>query len=116
MTDPLKLYTIAMAQRLQIPVYIMKKFEYEPFLRTIQDQKVTHLQIAPPIMVMLSKRPETSKYDLSSVTDILCGAAPLSKELQNEISKKLRCEIVQGWGMTEVTCGAIHVPGGTVDE
>lgn len=94
----------------------MKKFEYEPFLRTIQDRKVTHLQVAPPIMVMLSKRPETAKYDLSSVTDILCGAAPLSKELQNEISKKLGCEILQGWGMTEVTCGAIHVPGGTIDE
>lgn len=111
-----QLYTIAMAQKLQIPCYIMKQFQYEEFLRTIQEQRVTHLQLAPPIMVMLSKRPETSKYDLSSVTDILCGAAPLSKELQTEISRKLDCEIVQGWGMTEVTCGAIHVPGGTIDE
>ncbi|KAL5390167.1 hypothetical protein PMIN06_002077 [Paraphaeosphaeria minitans] len=111
-----QLYTIAMAQKLQIPCYIMKQFQYDEFLRTIQDQKVTHLQIAPPIMVMLSKRPETTKYDLSSVTDILCGAAPLSKELQTEISRKLGCEIVQGWGMTEVTCGAIHVPGGTIDD
>ena len=82
----------------------------------IQDYKITHLQVAPPIMIMLSKRPETPKYDLSSVTDILCGGAPLSKELQNEITKKLGCEITQGWGMTEVTCGALHVPGGTVDE
>ena len=111
-----QLYTIAMAQKLQVPCYIMKQFQYEEFLRIIQGQRVTHLQIAPPIMVMLSKRPETAKYDLSSVTDILCGAAPLSKELQTEISKKLDCEIVQGWGMTEVTCGAIHVPGGTIDE
>ncbi|KAL6706989.1 hypothetical protein ACN47E_004939 [Coniothyrium glycines] len=111
-----QLYTIAMAQKLQIPVYIMKKFEYEEFLRLIQIHRVTHLQVAPPIMVMLSKRSETVRYDLSSVTDILCGAAPLSKELQNEISKKLGCEIVQGWGMTEVTCGAIHVPGGIVDD
>jgi acyl-CoA synthetase (AMP-forming)/AMP-acid ligase II len=111
-----QLYTIAMAQKLQVPVYIMKQFQYEEFLRVIQAHRVTHLQVAPPIMVMLSKRPETAKYDLSSVTDILCGAAPLSKELQNEISTKLKCEIVQGWGMTEVTCGAIHVPGGTIDE
>ncbi|KAF2265493.1 acetyl-CoA synthetase-like protein [Lojkania enalia] len=111
-----QLYTIAMAQKLQIPVYIMKQFQYEEFLRVIQTHRVTHLQVAPPIMVMLSKRPETAKYDLSSVTDILCGAAPLSKELQNEISKKLGCEIVQGWGMTEVTCGAIHVPGGVNDD
>jgi 4-coumarate--CoA ligase len=111
-----QLYTIAMAQKLSIPVYIMKSFVYADFLEVIQTHKVTHLQVAPPIMVMLSKRPETAKYDLSSVTDILCGAAPLSKELQNEISKKLNCEIVQGWGMTEVTCGAIHVPGGVSDE
>ncbi|KAF2006276.1 acetyl-CoA synthetase-like protein [Amniculicola lignicola CBS 123094] len=111
-----QLYTIAMAQKLQVPVYIMKQFQYEEFLRVIQTYRVTHLQVAPPIMVMLSKRAETAKYDLSSVTDVLCGAAPLSKELQNEISKKIGCEIVQGWGMTEVTCGAIHVPGGTIDD
>ncbi|CAI6334839.1 unnamed protein product [Periconia digitata] len=111
-----QLYTIAMAQKLQVPVYIMKQFHYEEFLEAIQAYKVTHLQVAPPIMLMLSKRPETVKYDLSSVTDILCGAAPLSKELQTEISRKLKCEIVQGWGMTEVTCGAIHVPGGTSDD
>jgi 4-coumarate--CoA ligase len=111
-----QLYTIAMAQKLQIPVYIMKQFQYEEFLRIIQTHKITCLQVAPPIMIMLSKRPETSKYDLSSVKDILCGSAPLSKELQTEISRKLGCEIVQGWGMTEVTCGAIHVPGGTIDE
>ncbi|KAF2638750.1 acetyl-CoA synthetase-like protein [Massarina eburnea CBS 473.64] len=111
-----QLYTIAMAQKLQIPVYIMKQFHYEEFLSAIQVYRVTHLQVAPPIMIMLSKRAETKKYDLSSITDILCGSAPLSKELQTEISKKLDCEIVQGWGMTEVTCGAIHVPGGTLDD
>ena len=67
-------------------------------------------------MVMLSKRPETAKYNLNSVTDVLCGAAPLSKELQNEISSKLGCEVIQGYGMTEVTCGVLMVPGGTTDE
>jgi 4-coumarate--CoA ligase len=65
---------------------------------------------------MLTKRPETAGYDLSSVTDILCGAAPLSKELQNNVSKRFNVQINQGWGMTEVTCGAIHVPGGVHDE
>lgn len=65
---------------------------------------------------MLSKRPETAKYDLSSVTDVLCGAAPLSKELQNECMRRFGMQINQGWGMTEVTCGAIHVPGGVNDD
>jgi 4-coumarate--CoA ligase len=105
-----------MAIKLMVPVYIMKQFQFEEFLRVIQRYKITHLQVAPPILVMISKRPETPRYDLSSVTDILCGAAPLSKELQNEVSARFGCQIVQGWGMTEVTCGAIHVPGGTWDD
>ena len=94
----------------------MKQFVYGDFLQAIQDFKITHLQIAPPILVMFSKRPETGKYDLSSVTDVLCGAAPLSKELQNDVSRRFKMQINQGWGMTEVTCGALHVPGGVNDD
>lgn len=105
-----------MAPKLHIPVYIMQKFVYEDFLKCLQKYRITHLQTAPPILVMLDKRPETSKYDLSSLKNILCGAAPLSKELQNAVSRKFNVTIIQGWGMTEVTCGAIHVPGGRVDD
>jgi len=109
-------YTICMGLKLGITSYVMPKFEFEEFLRLIETYEVTHLQLAPPVMVMLSKRPETAKYNLNSVTDVLCGAAPLSKELQNEISSKLGCEVIQGYGMTEVTCGVLMVPGGTTDE
>jgi len=56
---------------------------------------------------MMNKRPETAKYDLSSLQGLLCGAAPLSKELQNAVAKDFNVEIKQGWGMTEVTCGSI---------
>lgn len=65
---------------------------------------------------MLDKRPETAKFNLSSVKNILCGAAPLSRELQNAVQKRFKLNVVQGWGMTEVTCGAIHVPGGRSDD
>jgi len=111
-----QLWTILMCLKLQVPVYVMKQFVYEDFLGSIQKYKITHLQVAPPILVMLSKRPETSKYDISSVTDVLCGAAPLSKELQNDVSNRFGMQINQGWGMTEVTCGALHVPGGVNDD
>jgi 4-coumarate--CoA ligase len=110
-----QLYTIIMAAKLQIPVFIMKQFIYGDFLASIQKFKITHLQVAPPILVMLNKRSETTTYDISSVTDILCGAAPLSKELQNDVSTRFHVQINQGWGMTELTCGAIQVPGGIND-
>lgn len=105
-----------MAPKLLTPVYVMQKFVYEDFLRCIQDHRITNLQSAPSILIMLDKRPETARYDLSSLRNILCGAAPLSKELQNAVSKKLNVNIIQGWGMTELTCAAIHVPGGCRDD
>ncbi|PGH11413.1 hypothetical protein AJ79_04914 [Helicocarpus griseus UAMH5409] len=111
-----QLYTIVMAVKLHIPVYLMKEFHFEDFLRAIQAYKITNLQVAPPILVMLNKRPETTKYDLTSVTDVLCGAAPLSSELQNKVAGRFNLQINQGWGMTETVCGAHHVPGGTKDD
>ncbi|KAL2375991.1 hypothetical protein RJ035_008160 [Blastomyces gilchristii] len=95
------MYTIIVAAKMQVPVYVMKKFVYEDFLRVIQDHKITQLHVAPPIMVMLSKRPETAKYYPSSVKLITCGAAPLSRKLQNEVSEKLGVIVQQGSGMTE---------------
>lgn len=109
-------YTILMACKLQVPVYVMKKFVFEDFLRVIQEHRINYLHVAPPIMVMLSKRPEVAKYDLSSLIEIGCGAAPLSRELQNEISKRFKVNVKQGWGMTEVTTAAMHVPAGVPDE
>lgn len=102
-----QLYANLMATKMGIPIYIMKQFVYPEFLQAIQDYKITHLQVAPPIMVMLSKRPETAKYDLSSLQSLLCGAAPLGKELQNEVARRFNVTVKQGWGMTEVTCGSI---------
>lgn len=65
---------------------------------------------------MLGRRPETANYNLSSLKYILCGAAPLSRELQNEIASRFNVQINQAWGMTEVTCGGIMVPGGVSDD
>ena len=89
----------------------MKKFNFEDMLRTIQTHRITRLQIAPPVMVLLGKRPETSQYDLSSLKDITCGAAPLSRELQLDVARKLDVHVKQGWGMTEVTCGGLNTVG-----
>jgi 4-coumarate--CoA ligase len=94
----------------------MQKFVFEDFLGVIQKYRITHLQVAPPILIMLDKRSETPNYDLSSLKSILCGAAPLSRELQNIVQRKLNVNVVQAWGMTEVTCGGLYVPGGRSDD
>lgn len=105
-----QLYTILMALKLGNPVYVMTEFNFERFLDTVSRFRITSLQVAPPVLVMLSKRPETANYDLSSVEEIRCGAAPLSSELQNDCQKKFGIPIRQGWGMTELTCASITMP------
>jgi 4-coumarate--CoA ligase len=47
---------------------------------------------------MLARRPETKSYDLTSLKYIMCGAAPLSRELQNEVSERFGLCLTQGWG------------------
>lgn len=55
-------------------------------------------------MVFLAKSPLVSKYDLSSLQVIWCGAAPLSKTIETEVKNRIGIRIVrQGYGMTEGT-------------
>ena len=111
-----QLFACLVAPKLGFPVYIMRQFVFEDFLAAIQTYRITHLQVAPPILIMLDKRPETARYDLSSIEAILCGAAPLSRDLQNSVQRRLNLRVVQAYGMTELTCAAINVPGGASDD
>lgn len=56
-------------------------------------------------MVFLAKSPLVDNFDLSSLQVIFCGAAPLSKESEDAVQKRLGIPIIirQGYGMTEGT-------------
>lgn len=111
-----QLFTMNIACRLQIPVYIMSKFVFEDYLKHIQQFKITSVHLVPPVLVMMAKRPEISRYDISSVKHYLSGAAPLSSDLQNELMSRFAGTVIcQGWGMTETTCSGIMTPGLTKD-
>lgn len=55
-------------------------------------------------MVLMSKSPLVEQYNLSSLKVIWCGAAPLSKELEERVKGRLGLKVIrQGYGMTEGT-------------
>ena len=110
-----QLNTMLMVAKLRIPIYIMSAFVYEDMLQVIQNHRITELSVAPPILVLMSKHPATANYDLSSVTRIFSGAAPLSQSLQSECSQRFKTSVGQGWGMTEVTCAGLVTPSGIED-
>lgn len=53
-------------------------------------------------MIFLAKSPLVAKYDLTSLRILICGAAPLTKELEESVLRRLNNVIIrQGYGMTE---------------
>ena len=70
----------------------MTKFEFEPFLKVLQDWPITSAHIVPPIVVGLGKHPAVDNYKFPHLKYIFSGAAPLGPELTGDA----RCRFVQG--------------------
>ena len=84
-------------------IVTMPRFDLEQFLSLHQEHQLTIAFVAPPMVVALAKHPVVDNYDLSALRWMVSAAAPLSAELAIECGKRLGCEVVQGYGMTELS-------------
>jgi acyl-CoA synthetase (AMP-forming)/AMP-acid ligase II len=84
-------------------IVTMPRFDFEEFLATTQKYKITNLPIVPPVVLAMVKSPIVDKYDLSSVRMVFSGAAPLGEAQARELQQRLKCEVRQGYGMTEAS-------------
>lgn len=100
------------ALRQRAGLVTMPKFDLLEFLRVIQEHRTTWVFIAPPIAVALAKHPVIDQYDLSAIKVIFSGAAPLDGALAAAVAKRLGCEVVQGYGMTETSPAVNIIPAG----
>lgn len=59
--------------------------------------QVDQIQVVPPIMVMLASSDLPRRYDLTCLRSISSGAAPLSKEVEQQVSELVgpQCQIRQ---------------------
>jgi acyl-CoA synthetase (AMP-forming)/AMP-acid ligase II len=84
-------------------ILVMPRFDLQEFLGLVQKYRITILPVVPPIVLGMVKHPAVAQFDLSSVRLVFSGAAPLGEEMARELSKKLGCPVVQGYGMTEAS-------------
>jgi acyl-CoA synthetase (AMP-forming)/AMP-acid ligase II len=84
-------------------IVTMPRFELEHFLKALQDYSVTMAHLVPPIVLALSKNPVVDNYDLSKLQAIFCGAAPLGEALTQAFTDRIKCNVRQGYGMTETS-------------
>ena len=81
----------------------MPRFDLEQFLQICQDNHVTRYYLVPPIVLALAKHPLVDQYDLSDARQVFSGAAPLGAEIADEAGRRIGCEVVQGYGLTETS-------------
>ena len=89
-------------------VVTMPRFDLVQFLELIQKYKITRINLVPPVLLALAKHPIIDQYDVSSVTEMTSGAAPLSEALAETVIRRLECNVTQGYGLTE-TSPVTHV-------
>ncbi|KPI43323.1 4-coumarate--CoA ligase-like 5 [Cyphellophora attinorum] len=84
---------------------MMKKWDLELALKTIEKHKLTHLFLVPPLVRQLAQSPLTEKYDLSSVVGAASGAAYLPPDVAYALAKKLPqgadAPVPSGYGLSE---------------
>lgn len=89
-------------------VIVLPRFEMQSFLTAIQTYKMTKLYLVPPIVIaMVNNKKILDKFDLSSITGIFCGAAPLGPEVIQKLGQFYpEWDFIQGYGLTE-TCTVV---------
>ncbi len=85
-------------------VVSLPKFQPESFLSAIEKYKVNIAHIVPPMVIFLAKHPLVQDYNLSSLNQILTGAAPLGGDMVNLAVERTGCKLIrQHYGQTEAS-------------
>ena len=86
-----------------VRVVTMPRFDMIRALELVQEQRITRFFAVPPMVLGLAKHPAVDDFDLSSIKQIFSGAAPLGADLAAAAAARVGCEVVQGYGMTELS-------------
>lgn len=83
----------------------------QDFWKLVERYRVTSFSGVPTIYAALLQVPSEDR-DLSSLRFALCGAAPMPVELIRQFEARTGLKIIEGYGMTEGTCGTSCNPRG----
>ncbi|KAK0588838.1 hypothetical protein LWI29_006086 [Acer saccharum] len=93
-------------------VVVMERFDMMNMLKAVEEFRVTHTALTPPVVVAMSKGGLTDGYDLSSLEGVLCGAAPLGKDAIAAFTARFpKVGMVQGYGLTESSGSIFRTSG-----
>lgn len=82
---------------------MLKRFDPTEVCKIIERERVTAFAMVPTMANILLSFSELSKYDLTSLEEIMIGGAPSSPTLIRQLEEKLDCCVFAGYGLTETS-------------
>ena len=82
---------------------LLRWFNPEEVLRTIQDFRAVSMSGVPTMFVYLLNHPDGGQYDTSSMRVWGSGAAPLPVEIVEPFERKFGGRLMEGYGLTEAS-------------
>ena len=82
---------------------LLRWFNPEEVLKTIQEFRAEALSGVPTMFVYLLNYPEASRYDTSSMRLWGSGAAPLPVEIVEPFERRFGGKLLEGYGLTEAS-------------
>ncbi|MFF0085280.1 class I adenylate-forming enzyme family protein [Streptomyces canus] len=91
-------------------VVIAGRFDPRTFFDLVEQERPTFFSAVPTIYSMLAALPDDVLPDTSSLRFGVCGAAPASAELLTRFEARYGFPLVEGYGLSEGTCGSTINP------
>ena len=91
------------ALRVGATIVTMPRFDLEQFLGLLQTHEVTTAYLVPPIVLALAKHPLVDDYDISKLSNVMSGAAPLPEPVATACVERHDMVLRQGYGLTETS-------------
>jgi acyl-CoA synthetase (AMP-forming)/AMP-acid ligase II len=89
----------------------MEKFDLQTFCWLIREYAISHVYVAPPVVLHLAKSRTINQSDLASLRMITSGGAPLGAALIHETYNRWKIPVRQAYGLSETTSVShIQVP------
>ena len=102
------LYHVAGIQAMFPAIYggrtliMMRQFELKEWMETVQREKATRAMLVPTMLKWIVDSPDFDKHDLSSLSVVTYGAAPMPFEvIKKAIEIMPRVQFINGYGQTE---------------
>ncbi len=104
-------YGILVQHTSGFPIYLMRGYDPEVFLRDIDQHGITDITVAPTMLSMLLRHPNIDRYDVRSVERVGYGSAAMPIEvLKQGMARFEGARWFTGFGMTELGGNVLYQP------